>query len=163
MSIQSQINRINAAVNTQANKIAQIKTALEGKAAGGGGGASIETCTVTITPLGWDEGFECIMFVTATTFENGSYSSCVESFPRYSSQSKEPVTINNIVCGTVITVGLELYSWCSAYLEIDGTAQVISNNYLYPESSYSDGRCLLVLKAPTVAGENAVIGFSYEP
>ena len=47
MSIQSQINRINAAVNTQADKITQIKTALEGKAAGGGGGASIETCTIT--------------------------------------------------------------------------------------------------------------------
>lgn len=54
MSIQSQINRINGAVNTQADKIAQIKAALEGKAAGGGGGSELQIATGTFTPTSTD-------------------------------------------------------------------------------------------------------------
>lgn len=49
MSIQSEITRINSGVSEQESLINQIKTALEGKAAGGGGsGGSVETCTVTM-------------------------------------------------------------------------------------------------------------------
>lgn len=49
MSIQSEITRINSGVSEQESLINQIKTALEGKAAGGGGGVTNETCEVTIS------------------------------------------------------------------------------------------------------------------
>ncbi len=48
MSVQSEIARIQGAVTDQTSLIEQIKVALEGKAAGGGGVGSI-TATVTIS------------------------------------------------------------------------------------------------------------------
>ena len=56
MSIQSEISRITGEVNAQTSALASIEsqlaqalTLLDGKAAGGGSGGSIETCEVTVT------------------------------------------------------------------------------------------------------------------
>ncbi len=53
----AEIDRINGEVATQAAKIAQLSTILDGKA--GGGGGSVETCTVTINNNSWSAKPTC--------------------------------------------------------------------------------------------------------
>ena len=49
MSVQTEINRINTAVNSQTTLLDQALALIEGKAAGGGGGGSVELCTVSMS------------------------------------------------------------------------------------------------------------------
>lgn len=49
LEIRNNVDTLNINVTTQTNLISQIQTALEGKAAGGGG--SVETCTLTIKTI----------------------------------------------------------------------------------------------------------------
>lgn len=51
MSVQTEINRINGEVSSQATKLAELKTILQGKASGGGGGSGstpLQRCSVSI-------------------------------------------------------------------------------------------------------------------
>lgn len=101
----SMTDDIDNIANNQADKIAQIKAALEGKAAGGGG-ASVETCTVTIKHYpSYDPTYAVKEVCYQTINDNGetelielSYS---EGTIDYSSDS---FALNKVVCNSLIFV-----------------------------------------------------------
>lgn len=164
MSIASQIERIQNEVTTQEDLINQITTALQGKAAGGGssGGASLDTCTVTIAPFGWDETGEKLCYVSATIVENDNYTAYTQVASELNS-SLGAVTINNVLCGSVITLCLQLYYVFDPYVEASGTSKFIKWDMIGNPYSGLDNKHYVVIQAPTVAGEQATINFSYEP
>lgn len=70
MSIKTEITRIEGEVSEQADLMAQIQTALAGKAAGSEGGGSVETCTVTADNSSMNyEDFSMVY----TSYSNGEF------------------------------------------------------------------------------------------
>ena len=82
-------------VNSQATKLAELKTILEGKAAGGGGG-DLDTCTIEFT---WEAGYAYGIVYTSVT--NGVITPSTESFMY---QGMTSVTIENVLCDSAVYV-----------------------------------------------------------
>lgn len=100
MSVQTQIDRINAEVTSQTSLISQIQTALEGKAAGGGG-ASVETLKGTFSITMKDPiTYTCVY----TTVVNG-----VPSMGTASASYKNPATVT-AVRNTILYVAVRAYA-----------------------------------------------------
>ena len=126
-SLEALITRVNAAKDTAAS----LPEA-------GGGGGSLETCTVSIAVI----GAYSLQAVVATTVENDSLSQY--SFTDGGYNLRENVTIENVLCGSAICVnhGMAIPGWT-----ISGEGLEVANS----------GQGYTILKAPAIAGTSAGI------
>lgn len=84
---------LNSIITEIETKVETLNTTLDGKAAGGGG-ASVETCTVNIT-----SDNNMIRSYIFMTFENGQYDSSGDV--TVGATIVAPMTISNVVCGSI--------------------------------------------------------------
>ena len=101
------IEETNTDIVSQANLITQLANALQGKSVPGGSGASVETCTVTVTGGGSSTR------VHYTAFENETM--CAKEIG-----GARGVTIENVVCGSFV-----FFSNIGALLSATATAGTI--------------------------------------
>lgn len=99
ISIDTMTNNLgdaNAEVGNQADLIAQIQTALEGKASSGGQPTTYDTCTIQINVVNGQ-----LYGYAATCFdgENVQFKTALQS-----SNIGNATTITNVICGSVISV-----------------------------------------------------------
>ena len=98
MSVQTEINRINTAVETQADLIGQIKTALQGKGVSGGGNSVLETCTVTIRTR---DGASALYYAIGTAVSDNQVQA-IDSPASLGPRSE--IILSNVLCGSAIHI-----------------------------------------------------------
>ena len=101
------VNEANVELTTQENLISQLSSILDSKASGGSGDENIDTCTVTID---CSIGYLASAVATILSSDNKIDSYAFEVYGGV----KDIITIENVVCGSVLTVvesGIVIPGW----------------------------------------------------
>lgn len=95
-------------VNSQATKLAELKTILEGKAAGDSGGTAVETCTVRIYSTDGKCGL--YSYGTTTVAEDGSITNQAYETGLHAGYENFDLTFENVVVGSVLILNIASFN-----------------------------------------------------
>ena len=152
------------------NLIEKANSLPDAGSGGTGNTGGYETCTVTFNQMEPGSNDQVLMHISATIVENGILSVYNYDVP-YSIETNEHVveslTINNVLCASTMDAIFHFYHGLDLYIETDGTLKR-TNSFSFDEyitgdydGAYNERR--VTFQAPTVAGENCIVTYCYEP
>lgn len=121
--------------------------------AGGSGGGSVETCTVTV------DNMDCQNMQMVATLVIDGIETIYTTEGDHNAHNYPPITLNNVKCGSAIVVEIpgSIVALCDVFIEADYDDAVVK---MYTSSNkdrtdyYTN---TFVFRAPTVANANSTI------